>query len=236
MNTPDNRSIWESRYANNFRIARWPFDHIVSMVMRRFGASSDRSKVQILDYGCGGGNHLWFLAREGFSAHACDVSASALAMARDRIVEENIFLPEDRFRLLEGDRLPYPDNFFSAVVDRESLCQSSWDEVQSRVKEFQRILVPGGWYLGVNFSCHHYSVRAADYFESGDWHNFQEGGFKSQGQRHLFSINDIATLFREWRIDAVSELSVRPILGVNDDISSSEYLIAAQKKEAASSK
>jgi 2-polyprenyl-3-methyl-5-hydroxy-6-metoxy-1,4-benzoquinol methylase len=51
----DNHQIWETRYAKNSGIARWPFDQIVRMVMRRFGDCADRSQVQVLDYGCGGG-------------------------------------------------------------------------------------------------------------------------------------------------------------------------------------
>jgi ubiquinone/menaquinone biosynthesis C-methylase UbiE len=200
------------------------------MVMRRFGDCADRSQVQVLDYGCGGGNNFWFLMREGFSAHACDIADSALAMSRNRMIEENITLPEDRFRRLDGERLPYPDNFFSAIVDRESLCQSSWEEVQSRVKEFRRILAPGGWYLGINFSCHHPTVRDADYIGSGDWQNFREGVFQNQGQRHLFSVNDLAALFSEWRIDSIAEQNIRTVIGANDSLASSEYLIEVQKK------
>jgi len=223
-----NKKIWEDRYKSKKNIAQYPFDQIISMVMRRFINESDRSLINILDYGCGAGNNFWFLAREGFGAYACDVASSALELTQKRMEEEGIWLAEDRYRLLEGDFLPFPNQFFSAIIDRESLCQSTWPEVQSRVREFHRVLKPGGWYLGMNFSCHHPDIRHGDALGDGDWYNFKEGLFKDQGQRHLFSINEITYIFSEWHIDSVEEMRINSILGGGDE--TSEYIIAAQKK------
>jgi SAM-dependent methyltransferase len=229
QNTLSQKSIWEHRYKNDVLVSKWPFNQIISMVMNRFATCPDRSKTRILDYGCGGGGNFWFLAREGFSAYACDISPSALAMTQSFMVKENITLPDDHFCLLEGERLPYPDGFFSAIIDRESLCQSSWEEIQSRVREFHRILAPGGWYLGINFTCQTPDVRHAEHMGHGDWHNFREGPFKDQGQRHLFSINDIAYLFSQWHIESVYELTSRSCLGSKQNLAISEYMIQAQK-------
>jgi SAM-dependent methyltransferase len=228
MKNQTNTEIWEARYDAKLNIAKYPFDQIVSMVMRRFNSENDRSLVNILDYGCGAGNNLWFLAREGFAAYACDVAQSALTAAQKRMESEGISLPIDRYCLNEDEFLPYPNQFFSAIVDRESLCQSSWTEVKSRVSEFHRILKPGGWYLGINFTCHHPDIRHADALGNGDFCNFKEDLFKDQGQRHLFSINDIIMLFDKWHIESVAQLQIISILGECDE--SSEYIIIAQKK------
>lgn len=223
-----NVKIWNDRYNSNQNIAKYPFDQIISLVMQRFKDKKERESSNILDYGCGGGNNFWFLAREGFEAYACDVASSAIEMTKRRMEDEKIILPEDRYRLLEGEILPFPDQFFNAIIDRESLCQSTWSEIQSRIREFRRILKPGGWYLGINFTCHHPDIRHADALGDGDWYKFKEGSFKDQGTRHFFSINEIKHIFADWHIESVAELRINSILGIQDE--TSEYIIAAQVK------
>ncbi len=224
------KDIWEKRYLEDYRIAKYPFDQIVSMVMRLFSSSRDRSAVHILDYGSGGGNNFWFLVREGFDAYACDVSSAAINLTRCRLRDEGFNLAEQHFSVIEDTgRMPYPDNFFSAIVDRESLCQSNWVDIKDRVKEFSRILAPGGFYLGVNFSCNHPSARKADYIGNGDWDNFQSGLFKNQGSRHLFSVNEIHELFADWNIEYLAEKKITCLVGSSDEIETSELVISAQK-------
>lgn len=223
--------LWEQRYQENRAVARWPFDLVVSMVLNRFGTVEDRGSIRILDYGCGGGNNLWFLVREGFDAFACDVAPTAIELSRRRLErEEALHLSDEHFMVLEGDVLPYPDGFFAAIVDRESLCQSSWDEIQERVREFSRVLAPGGWYLGLNFSCNHPDVRHGDYLGQGDWHKFRQGLFAGQGRRHLFSLNEIMELFGEWEIERIVEhslVTVHARLGA-EPVQTSEFLIEAK--------
>ncbi len=223
----EQHQIWEERYKSEKSIAKYPFDQIISMVMNTFKQVEDKSTVNVLDYGCGGGNNFWFLAREGFTAYAVDVSESALKMTKRRLEEEDIYLPSDRYRLISEEYLPFPDNFFSAVIDRESLCQSSWTEIQSRVREFKRILKPGGYYLGINFTCAHPDIKSADFLGFGDWNNFQTGLFKDQGQRHLFSVNDISELFSDWNIESLSELKITKILGNAINSETSEFILMA---------
>ncbi len=47
--------IWEQNYRKG-RYNKWPFDIIVSFIIRYYG-NTERKKIKILDLGCGGGNH-----------------------------------------------------------------------------------------------------------------------------------------------------------------------------------
>jgi len=228
----DNKKIWELRYSQQDRIAKYPFDQVISMVMRRFASYPQRNEVKILDYGCGGGANFWFLIREGFNGYACDVSPTALHLTKECLNQEGLNLPNNHFSLLEEQKLPYPDSFFSAIIDRESLCQSRWTEIQSRVKEFSRILVPGGWYFGVNFSNHHPGISDSDYLGCGDYDNFRSGLFKNQGGRHLFSLNEIQELFSGWHIECIAEQSTVMLIGKSTDFETSEYIIMCQKQSS----
>jgi ubiquinone/menaquinone biosynthesis C-methylase UbiE len=226
-----NLDVWESRYRTNRGVAKWPFDNIVSMVMRKFSGAADRSKIRLLDYGCGAGNNLWFIAKEGFSGYACDISTEALMLAQRHLDAEGFPLPGDRYSLLHENSLPYSDNFFDAIIDRESLCQSDHFEIPGVINEFKRILKPGGSYLGVNFSCHHPSIKLSESIGAGDYHNFSGGLFEGEGQRHLFSVNEILDLFAPragWRIESLAEVSVKTLIG-DGASDSSEYIISAQK-------
>lgn len=231
----ENVSIWDRRYKTNQGVARWPFDLIVSLVMKRFGSIKDRGSIRILDYGCGGGNHMWFLTREGFDAFACDVAPSAISLTRERLEqEEGLFLSDEHFNVLEGEVLPFSSGHFSAIVDRESLCQSSWSEIQSRVSEFRRVLAPGGWYLGVNFSCNHPDARHGEYLGQGDWHQFKHGLFAGQGRRHLFSVNEIVELFSDWHLESIVEHRLDTIYssGRTEPVYTSEFVIVAKRPAA----
>lgn len=218
--------LWEKRYSLNDRIAKYPFDQVVSMIMSRFAKVPNRSRIRILDYGCGGGPNLWFLAREGFSPWALDVSKSALDLSQKLLLDNNIHLPNDRFHLQIGEALPYQDCFFDAIIDRESLCQSSAVEIEARIKEFKRILAPGGWYLGINFSDAHPDLKHSTPIGKGDFSNFTDGLFKNMGQRHFFSASQILDFFNDWHIDSLAELKITPIIGKKPY--TAEFLIAAQ--------
>jgi hypothetical protein len=65
----ENKRLWEKRYADNFRVAKYPFNTIVSMVLRRFGNEENRALVNILDYGCGGGGQTFVSSLMRVSIH-----------------------------------------------------------------------------------------------------------------------------------------------------------------------
>ena len=118
-----NNQIWEDRYKSRKGIAYWPFDLIVSLVFRFFGKADDRKNIRVLDYGCGGGNNFWFLIKEGFDGYACDISNEALKITKNRLASEGLFTSKDRYAWISNTKLPYQDNYFSCIIDRESLCQ-----------------------------------------------------------------------------------------------------------------
>jgi len=229
MKSNDQYEIWEQRYVQHQGIAKWPFDSIVSLVMKRFSKSKKKEKV-ILDYGCGSGNNLIFLVKEGFEAHACDISGEAIKLSKDLLNEFNLNITDERYKILDianNKELPYETNQFDAIIDRESLCQSDWESIKFLVSEFKRIIKPGGWYLGINFCDHHPDIQFGEHIENGDWHNFTNGGFVNQGMRHLFSINDISELFKDCEIEDILHKNITSLFG-SKYLQTSEYLIAVK--------
>jgi len=121
---------------------RYPYTEIVSFVMRRFGGAADRSAVSVLDLGCGGGNHMLFLAAEGFDYQGIDGSREAVDRANQRLRDAG----HDDKRAITGtfDALPYPDNRFDGVIDRGSLTFNPGADLPGLLAEVRRVLKPGG--------------------------------------------------------------------------------------------
>ena len=55
----------------------YPSEHVIRFFARNY-YSKERDKVKILDFGCGGGAHTWYLAREGFDVYAFDGAEAAV--------------------------------------------------------------------------------------------------------------------------------------------------------------
>ena len=223
-----NKEIWENRYKSNVGIAKWPYDDIVSMVMQKFGAIIDKKKVNILDYGCGGGNNYRFLCEEGFNAFGCDISSSAIKHTLNLVGDEyhkNLCIIDSD----EQKNLPYSDNFFDAIIDRESLCQSSFNGIKLRINDFARILKPKGYYFGIAFNDHHPDIGSASFLGNGDYDNFKKGLFFNQGRRHLFSTNEIIYLFNNWKINYLLNKKIESVISnnVEQEIKTSEFIISA---------
>jgi len=223
-----NEQIWEERYKSKRNIPNWPFDLIVSLVFRFFGKTDDRKNIKVLDYGCGGGNNFWFLIKEGFDGYACDISKEALNITKNKLASEGLLVTEDRYSQILNTNLPYPDNYFSCIIDRESLCQSNWEDIKKIVNEFNRILKPGGYYIGINFTCLHPDTKYGRYIGSGDWTDFESGLFKSQGQRHLFNTGDIYESFRNFEILEFAHLGIHSLM-LTSNLGTSEFIVVAKK-------
>jgi len=167
------RQSWDSEWERIFRGREWgkyPAEHVVRFVARRFYASPDRSKVRLLDLGCGaGGASTWFFAREGFSVSAIDGSETAVAKARHRLKDETLVAD---IRCADAIDLPWDDGVFDAVIDNACLCNNTFENSVLIVEEVHRVLKPGGWLHSVNFT-----DRCSDY---GQGPAVEPGGFASR--------------------------------------------------------
>ncbi len=128
----DKRSEWDT----------YPNEDLTFFIYRTFGKIEDRRKIRILDLGCGIGPNTWFLAREGFRVVALDASETALALCRDRMRRERVYVED----YVQSDcvKLPFPDAAFHAVIDVVCTYANPLADVIAAVQEARRVLVPGG--------------------------------------------------------------------------------------------
>lgn len=138
---------WDKVFESN-RWGRYPAEDLLRFIARNFYQAADRSKVRILEVGCGPGANLWFVAREGFEAHGLDGSQVALDKAKARLAEENI-----NAALAKGDamNLPYPDEYFDGVFDIECVYANTLADSKKIISEVHRVLKPGGHFFSRTF-------------------------------------------------------------------------------------
>ncbi len=209
----DNRSLWEERYRHGEAILRYPFDAVVTFVFQKLRRPVSDRAISVLDFGCGTGNHLRFLIENGYEAYGVDVAPTALQLTREMLATVRPDYPQERLALMDGNRIPFPNATFDAVIDRSSLGQNRQSSIRALIEEMQRVLKPGGRYFGINFSKRHPDLRFGELVGDGDYGNFTAGVFKGLGTRHFFSVEEIRDLFASFCIDDIRLLTEESVMG-----------------------
>ena len=96
----------------------------------------------VLELGCGTGNDAARLAREGYQVTAIDLSAEAIATARDRFGDAVRFLVADIAR-----PLPFPEASVDAVMSNVALHMFPDRVTRLVFAEIRRLVRPGGLFL-----------------------------------------------------------------------------------------
>lgn len=94
---------------------------------------------KVLDVGCGAGTDLMRFARGGAIVSGVDVSASAIALARQNFAQQGLHAD---LREADGEHLPFADNEFDFVFAHGVVQYTSGD--QALVNEVRRVVKPGG--------------------------------------------------------------------------------------------
>jgi len=155
--------VWDPVWERVFSTQNWgkyPGEDLIRFVARNFYGAADRATIRILEVGSGTGANLWFFAREGFSAHGIEGSPTAAALAQERLEREcpgwNEQPLSGTVRVGDMLSLPWPDEYFDAVVDCEAVYCNDFGEsctiygemqrvTRSEGKLFVRTFAPGTW-------------------------------------------------------------------------------------------
>ena len=144
-----NRQKWESLFRKKIDAAsynKYPIEHIVIFMARNYYAVKERSSVRVLELGCGSGNNLVFLAREGFKAYGVDFSPSALELSKRHL---DMFGYTADLRQSCISELPFEDGSFDAVIESNTLHCNMAATIAKSFGEIFRVLKPGGKFYGI---------------------------------------------------------------------------------------
>ena len=105
------------------------------------GEMHEQGCRRVYDLGCGVGRHSVFLARQGFSVTASDISSSAIEQTRRRLDRAGT---DATLLQIDMRDWPFDDGCFDAVVAYNVVYHAERDEVESVLAEAHRTLRPGG--------------------------------------------------------------------------------------------
>ena len=189
---------WDPVWEETFRSRGWgryPPEHVVRFVASRFFGVKDRSKVRLLEIGCGPGANVWFMAREGFSVSGIDGSQTAIRQAEQRLAEEGL-----RADLRTGDftQLPWPDESFDGVVENVSLYSNRRAAIERALDEVHRVLRPTGLFLSTFFSDRTWGYGTGETAEPEGFMNVREGPLALGNYCFFLRRDRVQELFRRF--------------------------------------
>jgi len=186
------KSIWDKTFGGR-EYARYPHEEVIRFVARHFYKAPDRSKVKLLDLGCGPGADLWYMAREGFDVAAYDGSEVGLQRAKGRLDEEG---KKGDLRHGSFEQIPWADATFDGVVDVRAIQCNSFATAKKIVAEVHRVLKPGGWFYSSILSNATYAVGKGREVEPNGFTDITEGPLAGLGFNLLLSRVQVDDLYR----------------------------------------
>lgn len=199
---------WESVFASR-PWGRYPCEELVRFVSRNFAGVPDRAQVRLLDFGCGPGRNVWFMAREGFSVAGIDGSPTAIRQAVDRLAADGLPSVPPRVDLRCGNfcSLPWDDASFDGVVEAEALCANSLAIIRECLAEIHRVLKPGGLFFGRMFGDETTGAYTGEQIEPGTSANPLTGPCAGYGVIHFFKQTEFEELFSKFELVSIETLS-----------------------------
>lgn len=216
---------WENIFQNKV-YGRYPHDVFVSFMAQNFYNTPDRKSVKVLEIGCGSGNNLWYLCREGFSAYGLDGSRTAIGQSKRYLSENNV---DADLKVGEAGNLDYEDSFFDLVLDFGCIGCNEEEGAKEILAEVKRVLKPKGLYFN---ECVAEGCDMGEYqnMEGNTFFDLSNGPFSGIGVIRAVSYDDIDKLYGQF-------LKIRSVDYMNRSINNGQYnmkkyIIVAEKPDA----
>lgn len=115
---------------------------VLPKIKRASQVFKERDYKKILDLGCGTGKHSIFLAQKGFSVYATDLSLTGIDITMKKA--ELLHIDNIQFKQHDMRSIPFPNNFFDAVICIWTIYHGTLDEIRKTMNEIWRVLRPNG--------------------------------------------------------------------------------------------
>jgi ubiquinone/menaquinone biosynthesis C-methylase UbiE len=201
------QTSWDPTWEKIFREQEWgkyPPEHVIRFVARRFYKVPDRRQIKLLDLGAGTGACTWFMAREGFDVSSIEGSPTAVRQAQERFAREGL---TGDMRVGDFIQLPWPDHSFDAIVENGALCCNTFENCKRVITEVLRVLKPGGHFLSANLSNETWGFSTAEKSGRNECTVFHEGALVNRGFVLLMDKEQIDELYAPFRDVSVERAS-----------------------------
>ena len=188
----------------------------------------DRKKIKVLDLGCGGGNNAKYFAENGFNYYGIDGSSSAIKVCKNRFKKWNL-----KGNFVQGDflELPYEDNCFDLIVDRESTYANKLKDLNKIIEQIHKKLKKNGLYLSFTYSSQHQSKEFGEILEPNTYYKFNDKScFHKTGIVHFIDIKEIIKVYSKFKIQNIMRHSLYEIYNQSSKLMEyDEYIIIARR-------
>lgn len=137
-------SQWNEIYQKGARNYKYYNIHEPHEAMPRLSRLFKQAGIKVvLDLGCGAGRNLLYLAKQGFELYGIDLAHDGIALLSRQLDNQSL-----RAQLIVGDiyqPLPYPADFFDAIVSVQVIQHGRENQIRKMIKEMIRVLKPGGF-------------------------------------------------------------------------------------------
>ena len=174
---------------------KYPSEDVIRYVATRFRHTEDRRKIRVLDLGCGGGAHTWFLAREGFDTYAIDGSESGIKQAKQLLDRDGLTA---HFRVGDFTDLDYPEEYFDAIIDSTAIQHNSTRDIQNIHRQIMSLLKPGGSFFGSMINTLTSGWDDAEKLEENTYKNFKSGPIQKDLLVHFFTESEVYELMSNY--------------------------------------
>lgn len=173
---------WETIHSTQ-EWGKYPCEHVIRFIARNY-YKTDRKKVKILDFGCGGGAHTWYLAREGFDVYAFDGSKSAVEKTQKILHKDNFH--DVHLSVQDGADIKYDNDFFDCVIDNVCIYANKMDSIQTMYQNIYRILKQGGSIFSSCFGTKTDGYGEGICLEEGTFKDITKGVLAERGTAHFY--------------------------------------------------
>ena len=231
---------WEkSIYAQKKHINRYPYGELVSVFFNSLKYLNtdvkNREQTKVLELGCGAGNNLWFFAENGFDTYGIDGSSSACEIAKNlcNTRGQKVNIQQAYF-----DNLPFDDESIDIIIDRESTCCGTKENIKQWWKEASRVLKSGGVVVSFKFSDKNPDLLKINNnelkvkkIEHNTYEEIEEGTFKDTGIVHFSTYDELFEIFNFCDIKYINQHSINTIFDtVDNQYNYDEWIIVGVKK------
>jgi cyclopropane fatty-acyl-phospholipid synthase-like methyltransferase len=136
----ENVSIWDKW--NKLGGPKYPHNKVVQFLFRLYKTPEERSKVKVLDLGCGSGVNTVFLAMEQFQTYGLDISPVAIENTRRKL--ESMKLKYGWLKVGSLDRIDCESGFFDVVISIGVIDSAGKEALDVCLPEISRVLTKGG--------------------------------------------------------------------------------------------
>ncbi|WP_415300319.1 class I SAM-dependent methyltransferase [Candidatus Pelagibacter sp. Uisw_134_02] len=197
------KNHWQEKvYSKKLQLNIYPFQGVISFFKSK--KFRKKSKIKILEIGCGAGNNLAFLAQEGFNVFGIDMSKSAISFAKKKFIQKKI---KGTIKVGNIKKLDWPNNYFDYVIDRSVLTHNTNQDISIILDEIKRILKKNGTILSFDFfGSNTPDIKFGKRLQYNTYHKFTKGYFKLLGKTSFFNYKILKKLFNKFKIFDINQI------------------------------